>query len=194
MMSATADRLVHIVGIGGTTKAGSSTEKALAIALAECERQGASTTLIGGGALARLPVYSPENAERSQTQCEFADAVRHADGIILATPAYHGGMSGLLKNAIDTLEDLRSDPRPYVHDRAVGCIVTANGWQGAGTTLTSVRTIVHALRGWPTPLGITINTAEHVFDERGGCVDQRLQAQIAMVAAQVVGFALKFRE
>ena len=185
-------RCLRIVGIGGTTKPGSSTEKALAVALAACTRLGARTTLIGGATLASLPLYSPEDQTRSSLQHDFVAAVREADGILLATPAYHAGMSGLLKNAIDLLEDLRSDSRPYLHNRAVGCIVTAFGWQGSGTTLTSVRTIVHALRGWPTPLGVTINTAERVFDEGGACVDDRLQTQMTMVAAQVVEFAQKF--
>ncbi len=183
---------LSIVGIGGTTKPGSSTEKALSVALAACARLGARTTLIGGAALAALPPYSPEDQTRTRTQLDFLQTVRDADGIILATPAYHAGMSGLVKNAVDLLEDLRPDARPYLHDRAVGCIVTAFGWQGAGTTLTSVRTIVHALRGWPTPLGITINTAERVFDETGGCIDDRLQTQLSMLAAQVVEFARKF--
>lgn len=189
---ADANRVLSIVGIGGTTKPGSSTEKAVAVALAACARLGARTTLIGGTALAALPPYSPEEQKRTQNQLDFLQAVREADGFILATPAYHAGMSGLIKNAIDLLEDLRPDTRPYLHDRAVGCIVTAFGWQGAGTTLTSVRTIVHALRGWPTPLGITINTAERVFDEGGGCIDERLQTQMTMLAGQVVGFARKF--
>jgi FMN reductase len=187
----TQDRL-RIVGIGGTTKPGSSTERAINVALAACTNLGASTRLIGGQILASLPLYSPEDHTRSPVQREFIDAVRDADGIILATPAYHAGMSGLLKNAIDLLEDLRSDARPYLHDRAVGCIVTAYGWQGAGATLTSVRTIVHALRGWPTSLGVTINSAEPVFDGAGACIDARLQNQMEMLAAQVVGFAEKF--
>ncbi len=58
-----------------------------------------------------------------------------------------------MKNAIDLLEDLRGDSRVYLDGRAVGCIVTAAGWQGCNTTLGAMRGIVHALRGWPTPLG-----------------------------------------
>jgi len=182
---------LRIVGIGGTTKPGSSTERALANALAACDRLGVDTLLIGGATLAALPLYAPEDPSRSPAQLQFVDAVREADGIILATPAYHAGISGLVKNAVDLLEDLRDDTRPYLHDRAVGCIVTAFGWQGSGTTLTSVRTIVHALRGWPTPLGITLNTAERVFDATGQCVDERVRSQMDMLAAQVVGFAHK---
>jgi len=188
-----AARKPHIVGIGGTTKPGSSTEKALAATLLAAERIGARTTLFSGPVLAQLPLYAPEESARCELQLQFVDAIRHADGLILATPAYHAGISGLLKNAVDLLEDLRDDSRPYLHDRAVGCIITAHGWQGAGTTLTSVRTIIHALRGWPTPLGVTLNTLESLFDECGTCVDEKVQVQFAMLAAQVVGFATRMR-
>ncbi|MFC4311385.1 NADPH-dependent FMN reductase [Steroidobacter flavus] len=191
MLNPATSRL-RIVGIGGTTKAGSSTEKALVACLAAAERLGAQVQVIPGTALACLPLYSPEETLRTPEQLRFVDTVRQADGLILATPAYHAGMSGLLKNAIDLLEDLRDEPRPYLDGRAVGCIVTAYGWQGAGTTLTSVRTIVHALRGWPTPLGITLNTAVPLFDAAGLCMDERTQTQFEMLAAQVVGFASRF--
>jgi FMN reductase len=191
MLNPSAPRL-RIVGIGGTTKAGSSTEKALMACLLAAERLGTEVQLIPGAALASLPLYSPEETLRTPEQVRFVDAVRQADGLILATPAYHAGMSGLLKNAIDLLEDLREEPRPYLDGRAVGCIVTAYGWQGAGTTLTSVRTIVHALRGWPTPLGVTLNTAIPLFDAAGLCVDQRIQTQFEMLAQQVVSFASRF--
>lgn len=191
MLNSSAPR-PRIVGIGGTTKAGSSTEKALIACLAAAERLGADVQVIPGTRLAGLPLYSPEEPARTPEQQQFVETVREADGLLLATPAYHAGMSGLLKNAIDLLEDLRDDRRPYLDGRAVGCIVTAYGWQGAGTTLTSVRTIVHALRGWPTPLGVTLNTAIPLFDAAGACTDPRVQTQFEMLAAQVVGFARRF--
>lgn len=182
----------RIVGIGGTTKAGSSTEKALMACLLAAERLGADIHIIPGAQLAGLPLYAPEETARTPEQQQFVATVRDADGLLLATPAYHAGMSGLLKNAIDLLEDLRDERRPYLDGRAVGCIVTAYGWQGAGTTLTSVRTIVHALRGWPTPLGVTLNTALPLFDPAGLCIDERTQTQFEMLAAQVVSFARRF--
>jgi FMN reductase len=191
MPNPSAPRL-RIVGIGGTSKADSSTEKALAACLAVAQRLGADVQLIPGTALACLPLYSPEETARTPEQQRFVATVRDADGLILATPAYHAGMSGLMKNAIDLLEDLRDEPRPYLDGRAVGCIVTAYGWQGAGTTLTSVRTIVHALRGWPTPLGVTLNTAIPLFDPSGSCLDERIQTQFKLLAQQVVSFASRF--
>jgi FMN reductase len=181
-----------IVGIGGTTNPVSSTEMALRAALSMAEEQGARTRLIDGHFLARLPLYAPEVQERTSVQEELVETVRGADGLIVATPAYHAGISGLLKNGIDLLEDLREDRRPYLSNRAVGCIVTAYGWQGGGTTLISVRTVIHALRGWPTPLGVTLNTAERIFDESGAFADRRVADQLVLLVAQVLEFARRF--
>ena len=93
------------------------------------------------------------------------DPVRAADCVVIGTPGYHGGMSGLVKNALDHLELLRDDDRPYLDGRAVGVIVTAAGWQACGTALVSVRSAIHALRGWPTPFGVTVNSAEQSPDD-----------------------------
>ncbi len=192
MSSLAAPKQPFIVGFGGTTKPASSTERALAVALAAAEQLGARTQLVGGPFLASLPIYAPENQDRTPEQREIVDLVRQADGLIVATPAYHAGVSGLIKNAIDLLEDLRDDSRPYLHDRGVGIIITAYGWQGSGTTLISVRTIIHALRGWPTPLGVTLNTAEALFDKDGNCTDPRVVQSLAMLGGQVVNFAHRF--
>ncbi|MCY0387094.1 NAD(P)H-dependent oxidoreductase [Robbsia sp. Bb-Pol-6] len=181
-----------VVGIGGTTRAASSTESALRVALRHAEASGARTRLFGGAFLHSLPHYAPEDPQRTDAQRVFVDAVRDADALIIATPGYHGGVSGLVKNALDTLEELRGDARPYLDTRAVGCIVTAYGWQGAGVVLTSLRAIVHALRGWPTPFGATINSLENRFDGDTAS-DPKVDAQLATLAQQSVEFALAFQ-
>ncbi len=181
-----------VIGIGGTTRAASSTERALAFALRGAESAGARTQLFGGAFLHRLPHYAPESEQRTDEQRELIEAVRRADALIIATPGYHGGVSGLVKNALDTLEDLRDDERPYLDGRAAGCIVTAYGWQAAGSVLTSLRSIVHALRGWPTPFGAGINTLETRFDSADSCSDPKVAEQLATVGRQAAEFALAF--
>jgi FMN reductase len=97
-------------------------------------------------------------------------------------------MSGLVKNAIDHLEALRDDPRPYLDGRAVGVIVSAAGWQACGTTLVSVRSTIHALRGWPTPFAVTVNTAEQ-HQDASGRFDDRVEGGLAILAGQLAEFA-----
>jgi FMN reductase len=178
-----------VVGIGGSTREGSSTNRVLALALKAAEAAGARVLAFDGPKLARLPHFTPETSERIAEQIEFLDAVRRADGIIVASPGYHGGISGLVKNALDLLEDLRSDERHYLDGRAVGCVVVAAGCQAAVTTLQALRAIVHALRGWPTPFGAILNSTEPIFDEEGTCTSPKTIEALNIVGRQVVEFA-----
>jgi FMN reductase len=178
----------YIIAVGGTIRANSSTEKAMRHVLKAAADSGARTKLISGASL-QLPLYQPDNPERSQAARALVAELAAADGIILGSPGYHGSISGLIKNALDYAEDLRDDPRPYFSGRAVGCIATAGGWPGAVNTLGALRDIVHALRGWPTPLGAAINTAEKVFDEDGNCLAPRVAQMLDMIAGEVIGFA-----
>lgn len=178
-----------IVGIGGTVRDGSSTEKALQIALRAVEAAGGRTRLLGGAFLGGLPIFNPGPGGATPEQAALTEAVREADGIIVATPGYHGSLSGVMKNALDTLELLRDDARPYFTDRAVGVIVTAEGWQAAGTTLTAVRSIIHAMRGWPTPFGAALAATSNSFEADGSAKDPKDAWQLTTVGEQVLDFA-----
>src|SRR3954471_18132365 len=101
-----------ILGLGGTIRAGSSTEKALLCALARAEALGAETRLLGGEFLGGLPIFDPRPSQATAAQMELAAAVREADGVIVASPGYHGSISGVIKNALDTLELTGKDASP----------------------------------------------------------------------------------
>ena len=177
-----------IVGIGGTTRANSSTEKALRFALGVCEKDGAETIMFVGPTLEALPHYAPEKPERCDQARDLVKAIRRSHGIIVATPGYHGTISGMVKNALDYTEDMREDPEPYFTGRAVGCIATGAGWQGTVSAMEALRSVVHALRGWPTPLGAAINTSQPAFSPDGDPIDERVAFQLTTVAQEVMAF------
>jgi FMN reductase len=179
-----------VVGIGGTTRLNSSTEIVLHVALGAAERAGATIKVFNGVALRQLPIYEPELGERHHVAHDLVEALRSADGVVIASPAYHGGISGMVKNALDYTEDLSGDTRPYLDGRAVGCIATGAGWQGVVTTLWAIRSVVHALRGWPTPLGAVCNSEVNSIDASAGrVIDKKLVLQLDTVGSEVVRFA-----
>ncbi len=179
-----------VVGIGGTIGGISSTERALRIALDAAGREGFRTRLFGGEDMARLPLYDPKAISRTAHEQDFVDTVRGASALIIASPGYHGSISGVVKNALDLLEETARDPaRPYLADMPVGLIATAYGWQATGSTIAALRSIVHALRGWPTPFAAAINSAATKFDEVGGASDPAVVEQLCMVGHQVARFA-----
>lgn len=178
-------QLPLVVGIGGTTVPGSSTERALTIALQAAEAAGMRTQLFGGEFLARLPLYTPNLHDRTQDEHDLVAAIRGCSGLILASPGYHGSVSGVVKNAIDLIEETARDKRAYLDNVAVGIIATAYGWQATGTTIMALRSIVHALRGWPTPFAAAINSAQTKFDADGGCTDPAVAEGLTRVGEQV---------
>ena len=180
----------YVVGIGGTVKPGSSTEQALEIALGAAEAAGAEVELFGGATLTELPHYGLPKGQGIEPAARLVAAMRRADGVILASPGYHGSISGLVKNAIDYTEEMARDRRVYFDGLPVGLIATAYGWQATGSTLAALRAMVHALRGWPTPLGAGINCAGGVFRD-GACTVDALARQLREVGRQVADAALR---
>ena len=181
-----------VVGLGGTLRAGSSTEKALRYCLSAVEAQGGRTKLYAGPDL-ELPMYAPHELERTPGAVELVESLRAADAVVMASPGYHGAISGLVKNALDYIEDLREDPRVYLDNTPWGCITCAYGWQAAVGTLGQLRGIGHALRAWPTPLGVAINSADPVWDEHGELVDGSVRNQLELLANQLLTFTIERR-
>ncbi|GLZ32446.1 FMN reductase [Lentzea sp. NBRC 105346] len=179
---------VKVVGIGGSIRPDSQSERALKIALAGAREAGAQTVEYSGADLV-LPFYDPSQPERSEVARRLVADLASADGVILVSPGYHGTVSGLVKNALDYVEDLRADDRPYLDGRAVGCVAAAYGWQASVNTLSALRSIVHALRGWPTPLGAAVNSAQVKFDDDCSCSDLDVAANLRTIGRQVVEFA-----
>jgi FMN reductase len=183
-----ARRRPCIVGVGGTLRGGSTSERALRVALKAAAAMGAATEMFAGAAV-NLPPYDPGDERRTPEAKALVDALRRADGVIVSSPGYHGSISGLLKNAIDYAEDLRADERVYLAERAVGVIVCADGIQAMGSTLNTLRSIVHALRAWPTPFAAIVNASARPFGPDGACQSAEVEQSLRLVAAQVMEFA-----
>ncbi|WP_311269922.1 NADPH-dependent FMN reductase [Sphingobium sp. WCS2017Hpa-17] len=184
-------RVKRIIGLGGTFRQASSSERIVRAVLADCAALGAETIMFDGPALARLPHFNPENPTRTDEESALVEAVRGCDGLVIGSPGYHGGYSGLVKNAVDLLEDLRADARVYFDGRPVGLVVTAAGWQACGTTLSAMRDVVHAMRGWPTPVGVAVNSVEQrPFGADGALADEGVARAVRTQAQQIMAFAM----
>lgn len=177
-----------ILAVGGSHRPGASTDKALKVASAAAEQAGAEIELVPGSDL-QFPIYGSADPDCIPSLQQFLKLYQQCDGLLLASPGYHGSISGLLKNALDYTDVLRGKGKAYLDGKAVGCIVCAYGWQATGTTLVTMRNIVHALRGWPTPLAVAINSSLPFLDDDGNCVDKSIQSQLEILAEQVVAFA-----
>jgi NAD(P)H-dependent FMN reductase len=176
----------HVVVLSGTLHPGSKVDRIAGWCARRC--QGATTSVFTGTEL-EFPFYRPASGERGAAVVEFLAELAAADGVVLVSPAYHGAPSGLLKNALDYLNDLAGGPRPFLDGRAIGCVAVAGGEQGAASTLAALRSIGHALRGWPTPLGITLAGELAAVHPSGEPLHRQPAQQLQIMLDQVVTLA-----
>lgn len=179
---------LRVLAIGGSTRPDSSSERAVRAAARGAAQHGAEVRFIVSRDLI-MPIYDTETDERTDLAQQLVEAYRWADGLIVASPGYHGGISGMIKNALDYIEDLREHDRVYLDGMAVGCIAVAYGWQATVSTLHQLRQVAHAVRGWPTPLGASVNASVTKLDHEGNSDDTAAVAQLEGVGAQVAEFA-----
>jgi azobenzene reductase len=87
-----------------------------------------------------VPLFNGEEEQNLvENVVKLRDKVRKADGIILATPEYHNGMSGVLKNALDFLGSEQLQHKP------VALIAVSGGGKGGINALNNMRTVMRGL-------------------------------------------------
>jgi FMN reductase len=185
------ERPVFVLGLGGSLRRPSESEVALRMALRGAAEAGADTQIITADSL-DLPLYLSPRMDEHPVVVALLRAVRRADGLILASPAYHGTMSGAVKNALDYFQFLTADDPPYLDGCAVGVLSTGAGTQATVQTCNALRDVAHALRAWPTPIGVPIPGSRPVMAETGE-IEENTAAMLRAMGAQVVQFALAQR-
>ncbi len=175
---------IQIVGICGSLRSGSHTRMALRIALEGAKEVGAQTKLID------LRDYGLNFCDGKEDESGYPpgvgklrEEVRAAEGVILATPEYHGGFSGVLKNALDLMgfDELEG--------KMMGLVGVSGGRMGAVDALNTLRNIGRALHPWVVPEQAGIPEAWNVFDERGNMKNPKLAERVKDVGRQVARYA-----
>jgi chromate reductase, NAD(P)H dehydrogenase (quinone) len=131
-----------------------------------------------------LPFYDGdvEAAGDPDSVTELKDAIRRADGIVIATPEYNRGIPGVLKNAIDWAS------RPALASPLAGKPVAIMGaTTGFAGTARAQQQLRDALE-FPGALvvqqpEVLVSEAYLRFDENGELVDEETRAEIRELLA-----------
>lgn len=181
---------VRIVALGGSLDGSSNNLFALQAAGEAAVAAGASLQVLDLRAL-DLPLYA-WGAAPPAGAVQLVEAVRAADGLLWASPLYHGTVSGAFKNAIDWLELLSADAPPYLSRKPVGLICTAGGQQGM-QAINTMEYMVRALRGITCPFVVPIAEAHRAFDNDGQPKSDKLATQLGILGREVVELARTLR-
>lgn len=172
---------VRIIAICGSLNPNSKTRMALRVALQGALEKGAEVELIDLREFELVFCGVPEN-DYTPDVLRLRAAVTQAHGIILGTPEYHSGPSGVLKNALDLMGFKE------FQGKVVGLVGTAGGATGAINSLNSLRTIARSLRAWVVPDQVSIAQAWQAFDDSGNLKEVDLENRLLEVGRQVARF------
>jgi chromate reductase, NAD(P)H dehydrogenase (quinone) len=174
---------VRLLGIAGSLRQGSH-NRALLRAARESLPVGVALEEFD---LRDLPPYDGdvEAAGDPETVTALKDAIRAADGLLIATPEYNRGVPGVLKNAIDWAS------RPPLASPLAGKPVAI---MGASTGLGGTARAQEQLRSALEFPGVTVLDEPRVlvpeaylrFDESGELVDEGVRAEIADLLATLL--------
>lgn len=178
--------MVKIVGIAGSLRKDSYSQLALEIAAQRLEALGAEVEILDLRLL-KLPFCDggdeyPEYPDVEKLQ----NAVKNADGLVLATPEYHGSVSGVLKNALDLMSF------DQLSGKVTG-LISVLGGQPNSNALNDLRVIMRWVHAWVIPEQIGIGQVWKAFSPEGKLVDEKLSQRFDQFAQSLVDNTRKLR-
>ncbi len=165
----------NVLGVAGSTRQNSYSAKALRIALENAKKHGAEVRILELGKTV-LPLYNLGSQSKEVEQA--AEAVGWANAFILASPDYHGSMSGALKNFLDHFYE-------EFAGKVFGYIIASH--EKGLTVMDQMRTAVRQCYGWSMPYGVSIN-GEQDFGPGGEMSNARLAKRLHMMSRDLVAY------
>ncbi|MFZ0655530.1 MAG: NAD(P)H-dependent oxidoreductase [Nitrososphaeraceae archaeon] len=124
----------------------------------------------------QLPIYRPSTKFDNENVKKVTNDVNWANVFVLASPDYHGSMSGTMKNFLDFFWKEFSG-------KTFGYIVSSH--EKGLTVMDQMRTAVRQCYAWSLPYGISINGREDLGSD-GKIVNSILQSRMEMLARDLV--------
>jgi NAD(P)H-dependent FMN reductase len=179
---------MRILGLGGslreTSKNRALLHEAAALAPAGTELDLSQLVVIGS-----LPLFNQDILERDGFPAgvaELKDALRAADGLLIATPEYNWGIPGFLKNAIDWASRPASDI-PHVFGDLPVALIGAGGGAGTRFAQNAWLSVFRFLKMRPWfGQSLYVDRAQERFDDRNRLTDEATREQLLAV---ITGFA-----
>lgn len=173
---------LNVLGVGSSMRQGSYSTTALNMILDMAKGNEAETKLLDLRQT-NLPMLYAANDDTHEIG-QVTELVEWADAYILATPDYHGSMSGSLKNFLDYFWS-------EFAGKTFGYIVASH--EKGLTVMDQMRTAVRQCYGWSIPYGISINP-EDDFNDKKEVINKKLWSRLDMLARDLVVYGKLIRK
>ena len=172
--------------IEGSVRPDNYTSKAISIAVDEIKKHRQFSYEIIDPRRLQLPL--PGQKDSSSQAKSLQNKVRQAEGIILATPEYHGSYSSVIKLIIDNL-----GYPSVLAGKPIALLGVASGKIGAIKALEHLRSVCAHVGGMVLPGIVSIAQVEKLFDDHGRCLDRVIEQRIRRMSDELVRYIQRHR-
>jgi NAD(P)H-dependent FMN reductase len=160
--------MTRLVGFAGSLRAGSY-NRALLAAAAHAMPAGSTLDVLS---IDEVPLYNADLEEsqgvpaRVQT---IKNAIATADGLVIATPEYNGGIPGVAKNVVDWISRPGEDQPRVTRGKPVALMGATPGGLGTAFSQAAWLQVLRTLRMrvWVDGGPFYVSSAFNSFDEQG---------------------------
>lgn len=177
-----ADRPIRILGVCGSMRLLSRSTSAVKVCLDVVAERGGEGRVLDLR-VTPLPLYRPDAEADSDHFAAASDSVEWADAFILATPDYHGSMSGVMKNFLDHYWS-------EFAGKLFGYICSSH--EKGLTAMDQMRTVVRQCYGWSLPYGVSLDSRSD-FDAENRIKNPALERRLKMMAHDLVVYGVAIR-
>lgn len=172
---------IRIVALGGSVRPDNNTWRALQVIADELGRDPrVSLDLVDPR---ELTLALPGRTVEGDDAEALRQRVKHAAGVIVATPEYHGSYSSVIKLVIDNL----GFPS-VLAGKPVALMGVAAGRIGAIKALEHLRSVLSHVGALVLPNPVSIAGVRDVFDATGAITDPGSEAALRTVPAALMGY------
>ncbi|MGD2123264.1 MAG: NADPH-dependent FMN reductase [Gemmatimonadota bacterium] len=173
----------RIVCISGTNRPNNYTSKALALVADELRNRGIEVSVLDAREFTLDFPGHPETEDAKAMQA----AIRDADGVVFATPEYHGGFSAMTKLILENMgfpSALKGKP--------VALLGVAAGRIGAIKSLEQLRGVCSHIGALVLPGSVSIAGVQSAFDKEGNSLDAEVEESIRGIAGALLEFIKEY--
>jgi chromate reductase, NAD(P)H dehydrogenase (quinone) len=175
---------VAILAVPGSLRESSMNVRLLAAA-ARLAFPDASVQQFAQATLERIPPFRPgDNNHQPESVEELCEAIRGADGLLIATPEYNASIPGALKNAVDWASNPR-DSGP-LRGKPAAVIGVDRGEFGGDWGQADARKVLEAAGARVVSAGLAVSEAEAAFSEEGDLRDEDKARRLRLVIEELV--------
>jgi chromate reductase len=181
---------VRVLGIAGSLRKGSLNRALLRVAQ-ELAPEGMTLETFD---LAAVPLYDGDVEAKGDPAgvAALKQAIRDADGVLMATPEYNHGVPGVMKNAVDWAS---RPPQGSALDRKpVGIIGASPGMTGSARGQSQLRQAFEFTNSFCMPQPeLLVFRAHEKFDPDGRLIDEATAKYLTRYLTAFHAWVLRFR-